>query len=67
QLAARLWALMITIFTVLVWVPRVWATPSQRSMWTELLMSAAMAGAGWVLAACYRASAEAARELRTHA
>ncbi|HXR96490.1 MAG TPA: isoprenylcysteine carboxylmethyltransferase family protein [Terriglobales bacterium] len=67
QLAARLWALMITIFTVLVWVPRVWATPAQRPMWTELLMSAAMAGAGWVLAASYRASAEAARELRTHA
>jgi len=52
--AASLSAVMMGVFTVMVWIPRVWAAPNGRFQWTGLLMSSALAAGGWVIAASYR-------------
>jgi uncharacterized membrane protein len=49
RLAARLEALMISSFTLLVWVPRVAAAPGSRALWTALLASSALTGAAWAV------------------
>ena len=50
RLAARLEAAMIGVFTVLVWLPGVIATPTNRLQWTAMLMSWIIAAAAWVVA-----------------
>jgi uncharacterized membrane protein len=54
RLAAALETLMMGIFTVLVWIPAVVATPAQRFDWTALLMSTVITAAGWVVFESYR-------------
>lgn len=51
RLAAVLEAAMLTVFTVLVWIPAVASTPSDMSQWSELLLSWLISAAAWVLAA----------------
>jgi uncharacterized membrane protein len=51
KLAAVLEAAMLTVFTAMVWIPGVVATPSDPSQWSELVMSWLIAAAAWVLAA----------------
>jgi uncharacterized membrane protein len=48
--SATLEALLLSSFTVLVWVPRVADTPASRFPWTALFVSAAITGAAWVVA-----------------
>jgi uncharacterized membrane protein len=50
RLAAQLEAGMLTIFTLLVWVPAVVAAPGSRSDWSELLTSWIIGAAVWVVA-----------------
>jgi uncharacterized membrane protein len=50
RLAAGAEAAMVTLFTLLVWVPAVVAEPTARLPWTALLISWAIAGAAWVVA-----------------
>jgi len=50
RLAATLEALMISAFTLLVWVPRVAAAAGSRAPWTALLASSALTGAAWAVA-----------------
>lgn len=51
RLAAAMEAAMLTIFTVLVWVPAIMATPSSQGSWSELTISWAVSAAAWVVAA----------------
>jgi uncharacterized membrane protein len=53
RLAATLEAWMMGGFTVLVWIPSVMAAPSQRFVWTGLLISTVITAAGWIVAASY--------------
>ncbi len=57
RLAATLEAVMVSLFTLLVWVPIVVATPKNAFDWTELLVSMAIAGAAWAVAESFRARA----------
>jgi len=50
RLAATAEATMITIFTVFVWVPAIAAAPATREPWLEFFLSAAIAGAAWIIA-----------------
>jgi uncharacterized membrane protein len=50
RLAAGAEAVMVTLFTLLVWVPAVVAEPTARLPWTALLISWAIAAAAWVVA-----------------
>jgi len=52
--SATLEALLISTFTVLVWIPRVAASPRDRFEWTAMLVSSALAGAAWVVARSLR-------------
>jgi uncharacterized membrane protein len=54
QLAARLEAAMLAIITALVWIPAIVATPTDRTAWTALAISAAIASGAWVVADSYR-------------
>jgi uncharacterized membrane protein len=54
RLAATLEAWMMGGFTVFVWIPSVLATPSQRFVWTGLMISTVITAAAWVVAASYR-------------
>jgi uncharacterized membrane protein len=56
RLAAGAEATMLTLFTLLVWVPAVVAKPSDRLSWTALLISWAIAAAAWVVAGSISAS-----------
>ena len=57
RLAATLEAAMLTIITLLVWGPGVIATPTDRTQWTALIISFAIAGGAWLVAGAYRATA----------
>ncbi|HEY8670703.1 MAG TPA: DoxX family protein [Terriglobales bacterium] len=48
--AARAEAGMLTIFTLLVWVPAIVAAPKTRLPWTAFFISWAIASAAWVVA-----------------
>ncbi len=50
QLAAAIEATMLSLFTVLVWVPAVVSKPGVASNWVEGVVTAALAGAVWVVA-----------------
>lgn len=52
--AAALSAAMMGVFTIMVWIPRVWSAPHERFQWTGLLISSALAAGGWVVADSYR-------------
>lgn len=52
-IAASLAALQIGLFTLLVWVPIVFAGSPSRSDWSEFGISAALTVASWVVAATY--------------
>jgi len=49
--SAALEAALLSTFTVLVWVPAVIAKPAVKSNWAEFLVTWALAGACWVVAA----------------
>jgi uncharacterized membrane protein len=53
-LAATLSAAMMGVFTLMVWIPRVWNAPHERFQWTGLLISSALAAGGWAIADSYR-------------
>ena len=57
RLAATAEAMMISIFTFLVWVPRIVASPAPRLPLTELCISAAIAGAAWAIAGSLQGAA----------
>jgi uncharacterized membrane protein len=50
RLAAAAEAMMITLFTFLVWIPAIAGAPGTRDLWLEFFLSAAIAGAAWVIA-----------------
>lgn len=54
RLAATLTAIMVSLFTLLVWVPMVVAAPANVADWSELCTSAAITGAAWAVAESYR-------------
>lgn len=54
RLAAALEAVMVSLFTLLVWVPTVAATPGTPSDWTELFVSLAVTGTAWAVAESLR-------------
>jgi len=54
RLAATLVATMVSLFTVLVWVPMLIAAPKNLSNWSEFCASAAITGAAWAVAESYR-------------
>jgi protein-S-isoprenylcysteine O-methyltransferase Ste14/uncharacterized membrane protein len=57
RLASKLWALMLSLFGLLVWVPLVIRSPRADSNWSELLLTLVIAGAGWALARTYTSTA----------
>jgi uncharacterized membrane protein len=56
RLAARLEAIMISAFVLLVHVPGVWAAPADRLQWTMLVAASAIGGAAWTAARAYGAA-----------
>lgn len=50
-LAAAMEAAMLSVFTVLVWIPAILAAPTSHGPWSEFTISWAMSGAAWVVAA----------------
>jgi len=50
RLASTLEAAMLGVFTILVWVPAVVATPTKVGDWSEFLTSWTIAAAAWVVA-----------------
>jgi uncharacterized membrane protein len=50
RLAATLEAIMLSLFTLLIWVPRAAAAPTIRFEWTALCASTAITGAAWAVA-----------------
>ncbi len=53
RLAARLEAAMVSLFTLLVWVPMAAAAPASGFNWSELLLSAAISGTAWAVAGSF--------------
>ena len=52
RLALRLMTLMLALFAVLVWIPRLIAHPSAHGNWSEFALTCLIAGAAWVVATC---------------
>ena len=50
RVAARVEAGMLSVFTLLVWVPAIVAAPTARLPWTAFFISWAIASAAWVVA-----------------
>jgi uncharacterized membrane protein len=50
RLAATLEAVMLSAFTILVWIPAVVATPAAQPVWSELTISWAISAGAWVVA-----------------
>ncbi len=50
RLAATMEAAMLSVFTLLVWVPAVLAAPTSLPQWTEFLISWAITAGAWVVA-----------------
>ncbi|HET8655131.1 MAG TPA: hypothetical protein VFL93_06425 [Longimicrobiaceae bacterium] len=62
RVAAAAEASMITIFTLLVWVPRIVAAPTGRLPWTACLISWAIGAGAWAVAGSIPARRAAERE-----
>lgn len=54
RLAAVLSAVQMGLFTLLVWIPIVASGHARAADWSEMTISFALAGAGWVIADTYR-------------
>ncbi|MGO4700733.1 DoxX family membrane protein [Dyella sp. 2RAB6] len=54
RLAATLEAIMLGVITLLVWGPKLFAVPLDRTALTALVISAAIAGGAWIVAESYR-------------
>jgi uncharacterized membrane protein len=54
RLAATLEALMVSLFTLLVWVPMVATFYANKSDWSEICISTLISGAAWAVAATLR-------------
>jgi uncharacterized membrane protein len=52
KLAAGLDAVLLALFTFLVWPPLILAAPTKAGLWSEFTISWAMTAAAWVVAAC---------------
>jgi uncharacterized membrane protein len=68
RLAAGLETAMLWLFTLLVWGPRVVPLPADQGIWSEFVISAAIASGAWLVADSYRrvawlASGKAARRV----
>ena len=50
QLAARLMTLMLALFGVLVWIPRLMAHPEAHGNWSEFALTVLITGASWMVA-----------------
>jgi hypothetical protein len=50
RLATRLMTLMLALFAVLVWVPRLIAHPKAHFNWSEFVLTTLIAGAAWMVA-----------------
>jgi uncharacterized membrane protein len=50
RIAAFAEAVMLSLFTILVWVPAIFAAPKQRLPWTAFFISWAITAAAWVVA-----------------
>ena len=64
RLAAALEALMITGFTLLVWVPALVTAPTDQGRWAEAMISWIVGAGAWVVADSYRGTPWMARGLR---
>jgi uncharacterized membrane protein len=65
RLAATLEAAMLSLFTLLVWVPAVSAAPTNRFDWAEICISTALAGSAWAVSASFRDRAWFSSGVRT--
>lgn len=54
RIAATLEAVMVSLFTLIVWVPRIIESPQTQSNWSEICASAAISGAAWIVAGAFR-------------
>jgi uncharacterized membrane protein len=54
RLAATLEAVMVSLFTLLVWVPTVIAAPTNLFDWAEICVSTAITGSAWAVAESFR-------------
>jgi uncharacterized membrane protein len=63
RLAAKLEAIMITAFVVLVHVPGVLGAPGDPLQWTMLIVASAICGAAWIVAGTYGADAPPGRRV----
>jgi hypothetical protein len=50
RLAVRLMTLMLALFGVLVWIPRLVAGPKAHSNWSEFGLTVLITGAAWMVA-----------------
>ena len=50
RLATRLMTLMLGLFGVLVWVPRLFAHPTAHFNWSEFTLTSLITGASWIVA-----------------
>ena len=50
RLAATLSAVMMSLFTILIWIPAVVGAPTDRLSWTALMASTAISGGAWIVA-----------------
>jgi uncharacterized membrane protein len=54
RLASTLAAVMMSLFTILIWIPAVAAAPMDRLSWTALMASMAISGGAWAVAETFR-------------
>ncbi|RDI97913.1 DoxX family protein [Dyella solisilvae] len=62
RLAATLESAMLGVITVLVWAPAIITNPTDRTAWTALVISAAIASGAWLVAESYRGEPWLARD-----
>lgn len=53
RVAATLEAAMLAMITLMVWAPPILTTPTDRTAWTALVISAAIASGAWLVAESY--------------
>jgi uncharacterized membrane protein len=54
RLAAALEAIMVSLFTLIIWVPAIVAAPLNRGNWSEIFASAAITGAAFLVAGSFQ-------------